>query len=133
MKVLKLQTILLILLISSGCVAHKAAVKTGSSKVMDAYLDAVSAARADSANYIKDNLKINRAFGYVKPYAPIVSPADVRLVWIPTHKSKENSSALVSGHWVYIMVKPSTWFIDSQAKDNAKIPLITPYKEGNKK
>jgi len=100
---------------------------------MDAYLDAVSAARADSANYIKDNLKINRAFGYVKPYAPIVSPADVRLVWIPTHKSKENSSALVSGHWVYIMVKPSTWFIDSQAKDNAKIPLITPYKEGNKK
>lgn len=133
MKVYKIQTILLVLLISSGCAAHKAAVKSSSSKVMDAYLDAVSAGRADSANYIKKNLKINQAFGYVKPYVPIVSPADVRLVWIPTHKSKENSSAWVSGHWVYIMVKPSAWFIDSQEKNKARIPLIIPYKEGDKK
>ena len=133
MKVYKLVMILLALLISSGCAAHKVAVKESRSKVMDAYLDAVSAGRADSANYIKENLKINQAFGYVKPYAPIVTPADVRLVWIPTHKSKDDSSALVSGHWVYIMVKQSAWFIDAQENDKAKIPLIIPYKEGIKK
>jgi len=133
LKVLKFQTILLVLLISSGCAAHKAVVKDSSSKVMDAYLDAASAGRADSANYIKENLKINQAFGFVKPYVSVVLPADVRLVWIPAHKSKENSSALVSGHWVYIMVKPARWFIDAQEKDKAKIPLIIPYKEGGKK
>jgi hypothetical protein len=31
------------------------------------------------------------------------------------------------------MVKESTWFIDSQAKNEAKVPLIIPYKETGKK
>jgi len=128
LKVYKLATILLVLLISSGCAAHKAVVRESRSRVMDAYLDAVAAGSADCANYIKENLKINQAFGYVKPYVPIVTPADVRLVWIPAHKSKDDSSALVSGHWVYIMVKQSAWFIDAQENDKAKIPLIIPYK-----
>jgi hypothetical protein len=63
----------------------------------------------------------------------VVEPADVRLVWLPAHKSKYSPEVLVSGHWVYIMVKESTWFIDSQAKNEVKVPLIIPYKETGKK
>ncbi|MEK6563595.1 MAG: hypothetical protein AABZ65_01015 [Candidatus Omnitrophota bacterium] len=100
---------------------------------MDVYLEAVSSGRADAVSYIKENLKVNKAFGYVKPYVPVVEPADVRLVWLPAHKSKYSPEVLVSGHWVYIMVKESRWFIDSQTHGEAKIPLIVPYKETIKK
>jgi hypothetical protein len=118
---------------TSGCTSAKALVKDSPNKVMDVYLEAMSNGRADSVNYIKENLKISRAFGYVLPYTPVVEPADVRLVWIPAHKSKSAPEVLVSGHWVYIMVKESSWFIDSQSKSEVKIPLVLPYKETEKK
>lgn len=133
MKALKLQAVILALLMTSGCTSTKALVKENPNKVMDVYLEAVSNGRADSVNYIKENLKINQAFGYVKPYVPVVEPADVRLVWLPAHKSKSAPEVLVSGHWVYIMVKESSWFIDAQSKSDAKIPLILPYKGTDKK
>ena len=133
MKALKLQAIILVLLMTSGCSASRRLVKESPNKIMDVYLEAVSIGRADSVNYMKENLKINQAFGYVKPYVPVVQPADVRLVWLPTHKSKYSSEVLVSGHWIYLMVKPSGWFIDAQNDDKAKVPLIVPYKEENKK
>lgn len=133
MKVWKFLLIVLVILISSGCAASKTLVKDGPNKVMDVYLEAVSNGRADSANYIKENLKINQAFGYVKPYVPVVQPADVRLVWVPTHKSKSSSEVLVSGHWVYLMVKEPRWFIDTIESDKVKVPLIIPYREQDKK
>jgi len=118
---------------TSGCAASKGLVKESPNKVMDVYLQAVSSGRADSVNYIKENLKINQAFGYVKPYVPVVTPADVRLVWIPAHKSKSAPEVLMAGHWIYVMVKESSWFIDNQSKADAKIPLILPYKEVKEK
>ena len=133
MKALKHLTIILVLLITSGCAASKGLVKDRPNKVMDVYLEALSNGRTDAVNYIKENLKVNKAFGYVKPYVPVVEPADVRLVWLPAHKSKYSPEVLVSGHWVYIMVKESRWFIDSQTQGEAKIPLIVPYKEISKK
>lgn len=133
MKALKHLTIILALLITSGCVASKRLVKDSPNKVMDVYLGAVSSGRADAVNYIKENLRVNQAFGYVKPYVPVVEPADVRLVWLPAHKSKYSPEVLVSGHWVYIMVKEPRWFIDSQTQGEVKIPLIVPYKETIKK
>ena len=133
MKALKFPAIILVLLMTSGCVASKGLIKETPSKVMDVYLEAVSSGRADAVNYIKENLKIDKAFGYVKPYVPVVEPADVRMVWLPAHKSKYSPEVLVSGHWVYIMVNDSRWFIDAQSNDQVKIPLIVPYKEANKK
>ena len=130
---MKFQAIILVLLITNGCAASKGLVKDSPNKVMDVYLEAVSSGRTDAVNYIKENLKVNKAFGYVKPYVPVVEPADVRLVWLPAHKSKYSSEVLVSGHWVYLMVKQSRWFIDSQTQGNVKIPLIVPYKETIKK
>jgi len=133
LKALKFPAIILVLLITSGCAASKGLVKENPSKVMDVYLEAVSGGRIDAVNYIKENLKIDKAFGYVKPYVPVVEPADVRMVWLPVHKSKYSSEVLVSGHWVYVMVKDSRWFIDTQRESNARIPLIVPYKEADKK
>jgi len=100
---------------------------------VDTYLAAVSKGRADSTGYIRENLKMNQAFGYVKPYVPVVEPADVRLVWIPPHKSKDDPNTMISGHWVYIVVRESRWFIDAQSGDKVKVPLIIPYKEIGKK
>jgi len=133
LKALKFQAVILALLMTSGCAASKGLVKESPNKVMDVYLQAVSSGRADSVNYIKENLKINQALGYVKPYVPVVTPADVRLVWIPAHKSKSAPEVLVAGHWIYVMVKESSWFIDNQSKADAKIPLILPYKEVKEK
>ena len=133
MKVWKFLAVILVILSSSGCSASKGLVKDTPNKVMAAYMEAVSGGRADSVNYIKENLKINKAFGYVKPYAPVVEPADVKLVWLPAHKSKHSPEVLVGGHWVYIMVKQSRWFIDTQAQGEARVPLIVPYKEASKK
>jgi hypothetical protein len=108
-------------------------VKDVPNKVIDTYLEGLSSGRADSVNYIKENLKINQAFGYVKPYVPVVQPADVRLVWIPAHKSEYSPEVLVSGHWVYLMVKEPHWFIDTVESDKVKVPLIVPYREQDKK
>jgi len=133
LKVWKLTLIISIILTTSGCAVSRQALKDGQSKVVDTYLDAVSAGRADTADYIRENFKINQGFGYVKPYVPVVEPADVRMVWIPPHKSKNDPNTLVAGHWVYIVVKESGWFIDAKDSDKVRIPLIVPYKEINKK
>ena len=133
MKASKYLLIVLVILSNSGCAASKAVVKDSQNMVVDTYLEAVNSGKSDSANYIRENLKFAQAFGYVKPYVPVIEPADVRLVWIPAHKSKDDGNALISGHWVYIMVKQSRWFIDEQNSDKAKIPLIIPYKETVKK
>jgi len=133
LKAWKFLLIVLVILINSGCAASKTLVKDSPNKVIDTYLEGVSDGRTDSANYIKENLKINQAFGYVKPYVPIVKPADVRLVWIPAHKSKSSDEVLVSGHWVYLMVKEPHWFIDTVDSDRVKVPLIVPYREQDKK
>ena len=133
MKALKLLAAILVLLMTSGCAASKGIVKDDQNKVMDVYMKALSSGRIDAASYIKENLKIDKAFGYTKPYLPVVIPADVRMVWVPAHKSKNSPEVLVSGHWVYIMVKESTWFIDEQMKSDGLIPLIFPYKDIDKK
>jgi len=118
---------------TSGCALSHGTVKGGENKVVDTYLKAVSKGRTDSADFIRDNLKIGKAFGYVKPYAPVITAPDVRLVWIPPHKSKEDPNTLIMGHWVYIVVRESRWFIDSQKDSKVKIPLIVPYKETGRK
>lgn len=132
MKAWKLLAIALVILINSGCAATKITVKKDADKVMDAYMQAVASGRLDAASYIKENLKISKAFGYVKPYVPVIEPAHVAMVWIPAHKSKDGADALVGGHWVYLVVEESKWFIDTESKQEARIPIIIPYKEDKK-
>jgi hypothetical protein len=125
--------IILVILSSTGCSTFRRVTKAGQNNVLDAYSQGLSSARSEAADHIKENLKVNKAFGYVKPYVPVVEPADVRMVWIPAHKSKHSPDVLVSGHWVYVMVKPARWFIEAETEDKAKIPLIIPYQEKGKK
>jgi len=134
LKAWKLTLIILIILTTSGCALSKGTIKESrNNKVIDTYLAAVSNGRTDSASYIRENLKMKQAFGYVRPYVPVMNPADVRGVWIPAHKSKEDPNTLISGHWVYIVVREAHWFIDAEKNSNVKIPLIIPYKEKSKK
>ena len=133
MKAWKLIAIISVILTTNGCASSKEIVKGSQNKVVDTYLAAISNGREDSASFIRENLKMNQAFGYTKPYAPVMEPADVRLVWIPSHKSKEDPNTLVSGHWVYIVVRGPRWFVDAGKAGNAKIPLIMPYKEKSQK
>ena len=132
MKALKYLAVILAILINSGCSASKVSVKDNPSRTESVYLAAISSGRKDAASYIQENLKLNKAYGYVKPYMPLVDPAEVRLVWIPAHKSEGSSDALVSGHWVYLMVKPSRWYIERQNKGKTEIPLIVPHKQEEK-
>lgn len=125
--------IVLVILTTSGCAVSQPLVKNIPDKVLDAYMSGVGAGQRDAAGFITENLKISKAFGYVKPYVPVIEPADVRMVWLPAHKSKNDPNTLVGGHWVYIMVRESRWFIDAQVKDNAQLPVIIPYKEEAKK
>ena len=132
MKACKLILMALVILISSGCARLKPDVSFKRDNIMDAYMDAVASGRKDVANYIKDNLKLTKTFGYVKPYVPVMRPPQVAMVWIPAHKSSNDAGALVGGHWVYLMVEPSKWFIDEESKQEARIPIIIPYKEDKK-
>jgi len=78
--------------------------------------------------FVKNNLTAKGTYGYVEPYVPVRVPSDVRMVWIPAHESKDDSNVLVAGHWVYVVVKDSRWFIEEQAPAKAKIPVVVPVK-----
>jgi hypothetical protein len=45
------------------------------------------------------------------PYTPIMQPPVVQRVWVPDHLNA--SGDLVSGHWVYLLLEPSRWFLET--------------------
>ena len=49
------------------------------------------------------------ALGPEAPYLPLVQPPEVRRVWITAHLN--DLGDLVAGHWVYLMLRPSQWFL----------------------
>lgn len=110
-----------------GCASNNHALKDapGPKKMMDVYASATGQSQRDVAQFIQNNLKEQKTFGYTKPYIPVVNEPVVRKVWIPDHKSDDNSDVLVAGHWVYLMIQPSTWFIDGKTTDS-RIPIILP-------
>lgn len=93
--------------------------------MIDVYASAVGQSQNDVAKFVENNLKEQNTFGYVKPYIPVVNEPIVRKVWIPEHKSENNSDVLVAGHWVYLMIQPAMWFVDGKTIDT-KFPIIIP-------
>ena len=93
--------------------------------MIDVYAKSTGQAQKDVAQFIEHNLKEQKTFGYVKPYIPVINEPEVRKVWIPDHKSEDNSDVMIAGHWVYLMIQPSTWFIEGKIVDS-KIPIIVP-------
>jgi hypothetical protein len=126
MGLLKVILIINVLLVS-GCAGSKAIHKNkvGPMTMMEIYSSGIGSGQKDAAIFIENNLKEQKTFGYVKPYIPVVNDPVVRKVWIPNHKSQDNSDVMIAGHWVYVMIQPSTWFIDEKVVET-KIPIIVP-------
>ncbi len=116
----------------SGCAFSKTSLKgkTHPMTMMDIYSTSTGQAKNDVAQFIEKNLKEQNTFGYVKPYIPVINEPVVRKVWIPDHKFEDNSDVMIAGHWVYVMIKPSTWFIDGNTIDS-NIPVIVPSLPGH--
>lgn len=75
------------------------------------------------------------ALGPEAPYLPLVQPPEVRRVWITAHLNE--SGDLIAGHWVYLMLAPSQWFLRGYQGPQAlrlKLPApraVETLKEGN--
>lgn len=78
----------------------------------------------DQGSSIGRDLKEEKVFGYVKPYVPVIDPPIVKKVWIPSHKSEQDAGVLIAGHWIYIMVKGPTWFIDEEVQNQIEINIM---------
>ena len=111
----------------NGCALSNANEKDRSRPptMMQVYAHASGQGKKDVGQFIENNLKEQKTFGFVKPYIPVVNEPVVRKVWVPDHKSEENSDVLVAGHWIYLMIQPATWFIDGKTVDT-KFPVIIP-------
>lgn len=65
------------------------------------------------------------AIGPEIPYVPLVDPPRVQRVWIPAYVN--NAGDLVAGHWIYLMLRPSGWFLDDgHDTEKRQLNLSTP-------
>ena len=75
------------------------------------------------------------ALGPEVPYLPLVQPPEVRRVWVTAHLNEAGD--LIAGHWVYVMLEPSQWYLrgyagpqDLKLKLPARMPVALPPVEG---
>ena len=72
------------------------------------------------------------ALGPEAPYLPLVQPPQVQRVWITAHLNDDGD--LIAGHWVYLMLAPSQWFLRGYRGDRVlklKLPApVTPAPQG---
>ncbi len=52
------------------------------------------------------------AVGPEAPYTPLIQPPTIQRVWIPAHLNATRD--LIAGHWVYLVLRPWHWFIETQ-------------------
>ena len=66
------------------------------------------------------------ALGPEVPYLPLVQPPDVKRVWVTAHLNEEGD--MIAGHWVYLMLEPSSWFLRYRGprKLELKLPARVP-------
>ena len=74
------------------------------------------------------------ALGPEAPYLPLVQPPEVRRVWVTAHLNEDGD--LIAGHWVYLMLEPSSWLLryrgpqELKLKLPARAPIATPPTQG---
>ena len=61
------------------------------------------------------------ALGPEAPYLPLVKPPNVRRVWVTAHLNEAGD--LIAGHWVYLMLEPSSWYLRYQGPQELKLKL----------
>ena len=70
------------------------------------------------------------ALGPEVPYLPLVQPPEVRRVWVTAHLNEEGD--MIAGHWVYLMLEPSSWFLRYRGPRKlelqlpARVPVAVP-------
>ena len=65
------------------------------------------------------------AIGPEAPYVPVMRPPRVQRVWTPAYVNEAGD--LVSGHWVYLELQPSRWFLaDESPEPEQAIKLDVP-------
>ena len=120
---------LMLLILISGCASNNSAqhINARPALMTDIYAESVGQGQKDVGKFVEENLKEQKTFGYVKPYIPVIEQPVVRKVWIPDHKSDQDTTVLVGGHWVYVMLEGPKWFIE-QESNRTQIPIIVPGK-----
>ena len=121
-RAVKFGLVLIIISISlTGCATQRA---IQGRDMLDLYSENRSLAAKDVAARIKQDLTLKQGYGYVKPYVPIMSMPEVRLVWIPDHLAEGTDRAMVAGHWIYLVIRESKFYIEEQARGPLKRELV---------
>ena len=55
------------------------------------------------------------AVGPEAPYVPVMKPPRVQRVWTPAYVN--DAGDLVAGHWVYLLLQPSRWFLEERTPE----------------
>ena len=61
------------------------------------------------------------ALGPETPYLPLVQPPDVKRVWVTAHLNEAGD--MIAGHWVYLMLAPSSWYLRYQGPQKLELKL----------
>jgi hypothetical protein len=120
--------LLLLILISSGCATTgRAAKKDPDGNQGKTFADVYRKSKeVRPVGESGQTFNLGAQMGYVKPYLPVFQQPKVAKVWIPSHKSKDDSNVLVAGHWVFVMVEQPQWFVDQETSDHLTVPIIVP-------
>ena len=62
------------------------------------------------------------AMGPEAPYVPVMNPPRVQRVWTPAYVN--DAGDLVSGHWVYLELEPSRWFLGDEHPEPGNGPEL---------
>ena len=61
------------------------------------------------------------ALGPEVPYLPLVQPPEVKRVWVTAHLNEAGD--MIAGHWVYLMLAPSSWYLRYQGPQKLELKL----------
>jgi len=61
-------------------------------------------------------LTLDMPAGYVKPYMPVIRPPRVIKVWVPAHVLRDDRNIMVAGHWSFVMLEGTSWFIEGEVR-----------------
>ena len=91
MKALRRAICSVVILWISGCASTQHKELPLKQTLMQVYADSVGEGKKDTAQILEDNLTERKTYGYVKPYVPVIQEPVVRKVWIPDHKSTQET------------------------------------------
>ena len=116
--VLRAISLLILGILISGCAVTAPLRKNGPADAdvrtfADIYRQSRQAQKTESG--VLPVLGLNVPEGYVKPYLPVILPPRVIKVWVPAHILKEDRRIMVAGHWSFVMLEGTHWFIEREA------------------